>query len=195
MGKETNHGKHKDSLEVHSTESSGSSSNRGVTKSESADSRGGSGNRRGSRDAARIGSGSRVLERWFRIPRLSIDFLSADYIKIIGAYILQPHEEYIVDQADLESATNAAPQMCCYNDHVDMYDIAACYGFYLSKSHSFFTGNKRAAALAVMIFLQKNGGWHHWPARTLATYMEVVVTGDLTVKGLAHLLREGVGSR
>ena len=41
--------------------------------------------------------------------------------------------------------------------HTDVYEMAAAYLFHLVKNHPFLDGNKRAGAVAALVFLLLNG--------------------------------------
>jgi death on curing protein len=62
----------------------------------------------------------------------------------------------IRDEGLLDSAL-ARPLNTLAYGQADVADLAASYGFYLVKKYSFVDGNKRAAFLAVGLFLYLNG--------------------------------------
>lgn len=62
----------------------------------------------------------------------------------------------IRDQGLLESALARPVNVAAYGDP-DLADLAASYGVGLAKNHAFVDGNKRAAFLAVGLFLALNG--------------------------------------
>ena len=57
----------------------------------------------------------------------------------------------------LDSALGRAPNQWHYDKSADLADLAAAYGFGLAKNHAFVDGNKRAAFLAMGLFLAING--------------------------------------
>jgi death-on-curing protein len=61
------------------------------------------------------------------------------------------------DDGLLDSALGRAPNQWHYDNSVDFADLAAAYGFGLAKNHAFVDGNKRAAFLAIGLFLAING--------------------------------------
>jgi death on curing protein len=61
------------------------------------------------------------------------------------------------DDGLLDSALGRAPNQWHYDKSVDFADLAAAYGFGLAKNHAFVDGNKRAAFLAIGLFLAVNG--------------------------------------
>jgi death on curing protein len=62
----------------------------------------------------------------------------------------------IRDEGLLESAMTRAENLAHYGTP-DAADLAAAYGYGLAKNHAFIDGNKRAAFLAVGLFLRLNG--------------------------------------
>lgn len=96
------------------------------------------------------------------------------------------------DEGLLESALLRPQNIVAYadtNNPPDAATLAASYGMGLAKSHLFVDGNKRAAFLAVGLFLYLNG------LRLQATQMEATVTmlavaaGDITEEAFAAWLR------
>jgi death-on-curing protein len=69
----------------------------------------------------------------------------------------------------LDSAL-ARPLNLVADGHPDAADLAAAYGIGLAKNHPFVDGNKRAAFLAVGLFLALNG------RRLVATQAEATLT-------------------
>jgi death-on-curing protein len=98
------------------------------------------------------------------------------------------------DAGLLESAL-ARPQHLSTYGNPDVADLAAAYGVGLAKNHAFVDGNKRAAFLAVGVFLALNG------YRLAATQAEATLTmlavasGDLDDAGFAAWLRAHLHKR
>lgn len=61
------------------------------------------------------------------------------------------------DEGSLESALARARNLHSYEGITDVARLAAAYGFGIAKNHPFVDGNKRAAFLAIGVFLAKNG--------------------------------------
>jgi death-on-curing protein len=80
-----------------------------------------------------------------------------------------------VRDAGLLASALARPLNLVAYGEPDFADLAACYGVGLVKNHAFVDGNKRAAFLAVGLFLYLNG------YRLVASQAEAT----LTVIGLA----------
>ena len=63
----------------------------------------------------------------------------------------------IRDEALLDTALNRPRNRFAYESASDIFALAAAYGFGLAKNHPFHDGNKRAAFLAIGLFLSLNG--------------------------------------
>lgn len=93
------------------------------------------------------------------------------------------------DEGLFESAMNRPINLAAYGTP-DVADLAASYGIGLAKNHAFVDGNKRAAFLAVGMFLRLNGH------RLVATQIEAtrtmiaVASGELDESAFATWLRE-----
>lgn len=89
----------------------------------------------------------------------------------------------------LDSALARPVNLAAYGEP-DFADLVACYGAGLAQNHPFVDGNKRAAFLAVDLFLFLNG------KRLTATQVDATVTmlalaaGELEEADLAAWLRQ-----
>ncbi len=64
----------------------------------------------------------------------------------------------ILSTISLGSTLNKAKNLYYYNDgNITLYELAAAYGYGLTKNHCFVDGNKRVALIAVYTFLAING--------------------------------------
>lgn len=61
------------------------------------------------------------------------------------------------DEGLLDSALARPQNAQAYNPDSTLADLAASYGFGICKNHAFLDGNKRAAFLAIGLFLIING--------------------------------------
>ena len=92
------------------------------------------------------------------------------------------------DEGQLDFALARPLNVALYSD-ADVAGLAASYGVGLAKNHAFVDGNKRAAFLAVGLFLATNG------YRLVATQADATLTmlavaaGDLDEGALADLTR------
>jgi death-on-curing protein len=98
------------------------------------------------------------------------------------------------DEGLLESAL-ARPLHLVACGAPDVADLAAAYGLGLAKNHPFVDGNKRAAFLAVGLFLMVNGH------RLRATQVEATLTmlelaaGHLNEADFAQWIRDHIEAR
>jgi death on curing protein len=93
------------------------------------------------------------------------------------------------DEGLLESALARPLNLAAYGEP-DLAELAAAYGVGLAKNHAFVDGNKRAAFLAVGLFLRLNGH------RLTATQADATITmlgvaaGEINEADFAKWLRE-----
>ncbi len=87
---------------------------------------------------------------WRWIDRRALDLLHDQSLSEHGG------ASGLRDEGPLESAL-ARPLNRVAHGAPDVADLAACYGVGLAKNHPFVGGNKRAAFLAVGLFLALNG--------------------------------------
>ncbi|MBL0085345.1 MAG: type II toxin-antitoxin system death-on-curing family toxin [Ideonella sp.] len=100
----------------------------------------------------------------------------------------------IRDEGLLESALARANNLVSYGEP-DLAALAACYGFGLAKNHPFVDGNKRAAFLAVGLFLGLNG--HRLTASQAEATVVVfsLAAGEIDELTFAAWLRERIAPR
>lgn len=98
------------------------------------------------------------------------------------------------DEGLLESALARPLNLAVYGEP-DVAELAAAYGVGLAKNHRFVDGNKRAAFLAVGLFLALNG------KRLVATQADATLTmlavaaGSMDEPAFAQWLREHAQNR
>lgn len=61
------------------------------------------------------------------------------------------------DEGLLDSALARPQNLFVYHPESTVFDLAAAYAFGIAKNHAFLDGNKRAAFLAIGMFLAING--------------------------------------
>jgi death on curing protein len=92
------------------------------------------------------------------------------------------------DEGLLESALARPLNLAAYGEP-DVHALAAAYGVGLAKNHPFVDGNKRAAFLAVGMFLALNR-WRLTASQADATLtMLAVASGQMDETAFAHWLR------
>lgn len=82
-----------------------------------------------------------------------------------AALVHAVHEEQLAEHgggsgvrdANLLASALARPEQLVHYGTPDIADLAASYGFGISRNHPFVDGNKRTAFVAVELFLELNG--------------------------------------
>lgn len=98
------------------------------------------------------------------------------------------------DYGLLESALARPQHLHAYKPKSDIADLAAAYGYGLARNHPFFDGNKRAAFLAVGLFLQINDyDLDADPLEAIAIIFKLA-DGSLTEPELAEWVRKNIRS-
>ena len=89
------------------------------------------------------------------------------------------------DEGLLDSALARPHNTHAYNPDSTFADLAAAYGFGLTKNHAFVDGNKRAAFLSIGLFLAINGLTLLANQVDAIETMLAVASGNLDERGLA----------
>ena len=95
------------------------------------------------------------------------------------------------DQGLLESAL-ARPLNLALYETPNVADLAAAYGVGLAKNHAFVDGNKRAAFLAVGLFLALNGYRLSATQADATLIMLSVASGNLSEADFANWIRKNL---
>jgi death-on-curing protein len=99
------------------------------------------------------------------------------------------------DEGLLDSALARPQNLKAYAPDADIAALAAAYGVGLARNHPFADGNKRAAFLAVGLFLALNG-WRLVAAPVEATQIMLgVASGELEEDAFAAWIRDHVRER
>lgn len=93
------------------------------------------------------------------------------------------------DEGLLDSALSRPVNKHAYEGCTDLAALAAAYGFGLARNHPFVDGNKRAAFLAVGVFLAINGrGLTATPIEAIDAILSLAA-GDLEEQQFADWIR------
>ncbi len=92
------------------------------------------------------------------------------------------------DEGLLDSALARPLNLLAYGSP-DTADLAASYGFGLAKNHAFVDGNKRAAFLAVGLFLALNGFRLNAAQADATLTVMSVASGDIDELAFARWIR------
>lgn len=96
------------------------------------------------------------------------------------------------DEGLLESALARPEQRLAYEPESDLATLAAAYGFGLAKNHAFVDGNKRAAFMAMYVFLGLDGRDFEVSEPEVVRTIERLAAGKVTERQLADWLRAGM---
>ena len=120
---------------------------------------------------------------WRWITRRALELLHEESLSLHGG------ASGLRDEGLLESALARPLNLASYGEP-DLAELAAAYGVGLAKNHALVDGNKRAAFLAVGLFLGLNG------YRLVATQAEATLTmlgvaaGEIEEEAFATWIRE-----
>jgi death-on-curing protein len=98
------------------------------------------------------------------------------------------------DEGLLDSALSRPLNLALYDDP-DVADLAAAYAMALAKNHAFVDGNKRAAFLALGMFLALNGHRLRATQVDATLTMLAVAAGEISQKGLSQWIRDHMERR
>lgn len=95
----------------------------------------------------------------------------------------------IRDYGLVESAIQRPPSIAHYKNDIDIFDLAAAYGYTLAQNHGFFDGNKRTAYTVTRLFLELNGYTLTAPPHERVIAFLRVARGEHKERDLAAWLR------
>jgi death on curing protein len=103
--------------------------------------------------------------------------------------------EGLRDDNMLESALARPINQFHYDNEVDIAHLAAAYAFGIARNHLFVDGNKRAAFLAIGLFLGKNGYTLEAEQVDATRTILALAAGDLSEDELATWIRANMVPR
>ncbi len=118
------------------------------------------------------------------------------------ALIHAVHEEQLAEHgggtgvrdANLLASALARPEQLAHYGTPDAADLAASYGFGISRNHPFIDGNKRTAFVAVELFLALNGFELMAPDADCVINMLELAAGNLPEADFAVWIRQNLQS-
>ena len=122
--------------------------------------------------------------RW--VPRIVVEALHFDQIRSHGGL------PGLRDKGLLEAALARARHRWSYRRRPDIAALAAAHGFGIVRDHPFRDGNKRAAFLTMVVFLELNGRRFEAPEAEVVTTMLGLAAGDITETQLAAWIRRSL---
>ncbi|ABD71113.1 Death-on-curing protein [Rhodoferax ferrireducens T118] len=126
-----------------------------------------------------------------------------NWVWIESALIHAVHDEQLAEHGGgtgvrdhnlLESAL-ARPQQLAHYGSPDEADLAASYGYGISRNHSFVDGNKRTGFVALELFLALNGYDLTATDADCVLIMLSVAAGDIEEAAFAQWIRQHVQAR
>lgn len=93
------------------------------------------------------------------------------------------------DVGMLESALGRPQNKWSYGE-VDCAALAAAYAYGIAKNHPFIDGNKRAALIALIVFLRLNGVNFRPDNAEAAAAIMALAAGEIEEDGLARWIRD-----
>lgn len=131
---------------------------------------------------------------------MSWRWISKQALVLLHGESLATHggREGMRDEGLLESALMRPQNIIAYADASNPPDaaaLAASYGVGIAKNHPFVDGNKRAAFLAVGLFLYLNGLRLHASQAEATVTMLAVAAGDMPEEDFAAWLRAHSAAR
>ena len=108
------------------------------------------------------------------LTELQVKILHSEAINLFGG------SHGIRDEGLLQSALARPQNLHVYDDDATLFDLAASYGFGLTKNHAFIDGNKRIGLLAIRAFLFRSGFRFDPDEVDTVTIMEGVATGNVS---------------
>ena len=94
-----------------------------------------------------------------------------------------------VRDANLLESALARPEQLAHYGAPDVADLAASYGFGISRNHPFIDGNKRTAFVAIELFFALNGFELLATDAACVVNMLAVAAGDMDEAALAEWIR------
>lgn len=96
------------------------------------------------------------------------------------------------DLGALESALDRPRNKLAYGE-TELASLAAAYAYGIARNHPFVDGNKRAAFIAMMVFLRLNGvRFAPSPAEATSAILGLAA-GEISEEGLTRWIRDNLG--
>jgi len=99
------------------------------------------------------------------------------------------------DEALLRSALARPQNLFLYEKVEDVARLAACYAYGVAQNHPLVDGNKRAAFLAALVFLESNERTFTASESDAANMFIALAAGEVEEDELAHWLRDNSSQR
>ena len=94
------------------------------------------------------------------------------------------------DAGGFDAALARPKQILAYEPRANLCKLAAAYGVGHSRNHPFVDGNKRIAALAVILFLELNGRVFTAPEAEVVAMFRLLAAGEIAEEAFAIWLKQ-----
>ena len=120
------------------------------------------------------------------------------WIWLNSAVVIAVHEAQLAEHGggtgvrdqNLLASALSLPQKLAADGKPDVSDLAAAYGFGISRNHAFIDGNKRTGFVAAVMFLRLNGYSHVADDASKVLTMLAVAAGDISEAEFAAWIRQ-----
>ena len=120
-----------------------------------------------------------------------------DWVWIDSAVVDAVHDAQLAEHGGLAGTRDAGmlasalarPQNLALYGSPDASDLAAAYGYGISRNHAFIDGNKRTGYVVAELFLSLNGFDLNAADADCVLTMLAVAAGDITEEAFAQWLR------
>lgn len=115
-------------------------------------------------------------------------WLLVEFVLAVHEMVLAKHggPTGVRDEALLESALSRPVNKLSYETNFTIYDLAASYSYGIAMNHPFVDGNKRAALMCGLVFLEINGVTIDAPEAETVVAFESLAAGKLSEDDLAY---------
>ena len=128
--------------------------------------------------------------------------MTTSYKWILESVVHAIHDEQLAEHGGLQGTRDltllqsalARPQNLSNYGEPDIAEVAASYGYGISKNHPFNDGNKRTAFVVVELFLMLNGYELVADDSACVLTMLDVASGEITEEAFASWIRDNIKS-
>lgn len=128
--------------------------------------------------------------------------MTTSYKWILESVVHAIHDEQLAEHGGLQGTRDltllqsalARPQNLSNYGEPDIAELAASYGYGISRNHPFNDGNKRTAFVAVELFLMLNGYELVADDGACVLMMLDVASGEITEEAFAAWIRDNIKS-
>ena len=123
------------------------------------------------------------------LSQTQVRMLHAESLQLFGG------SPGIRDETLLKSALDRPKNKWHYNTSLDLFELAAAYGFGIAKNHAFIDGNKRTSLLAIRTFLFVNDYLFVPKETETVTMIEGLAAGTVDEEMLTAWIKDNTSPR